>query len=163
MKTAMLPHIKVEFPELYTKKGTFRKRSPRRYECPCGNLDLKKTKTRLSSMVFTSQTCRNCSERVKETEIYHIWERMKRNQIEQEDFILQTVHEHKHIVKKELEELLYEKFRRDTNVLRAINPLGFLVYYNYLRVDALLREEHGVIEYSINPNKELSKRYERIV
>lgn len=156
MQIEMLPNVKKEFPELFTQKGELKKREPKRYRCHCGH-EFSKTKlVKLPGITFGVAACDKCSGKGKESDSYSVWKRMVNNQIEQEDFILKTVQKHPSISKEELEILIKGQFKKDTHAL------GHLVYFGYLKVDDEKRNQHGQIEYTINPKKNLSKRYERI-
>lgn len=153
----MVSKVKETFPELYTKRGELSKREPKKYQCSCGHPFFKlKTTLRLPGITFASPICEQCGKKAKENIAYNIWKRMENHQLEQEDFILNTVAERTVIEKKELESLLAEQFQETTQAL------GTLVYFGYLIVDAQKRDEEGVVEYRINSLKDLENRYEHI-
>jgi hypothetical protein len=161
----MLPKIKIDFPELYTKTGKLRKKEPYRFKCDCGNEFNKKTATgRNLVMTFATSRCKLCGSKAKETAAYNVWKRMINNQIEQEDFILKVVSANPFILRERLETIVESVFQKDNNTLfkKDVNALGHLVYFGYIKVNEHKRDVMKVIEYTINENKELSKRYERI-
>lgn len=152
----MVSKVKDEFPELYTKQGVLKKREPKKYKCDCGYEFSKTKNTSVMGMTFGSPICEKCRNRGKENITYNIWMRMKNTQIEQEDFILNTVKEYGTIRMEELEDLLFNTFSERTNAI------GTLVYFDYLTVDAIKKEKWNMIEYSINTKKVLDERYELI-
>jgi hypothetical protein len=152
----MLSTVKKEFPELYTKKGELRKTEPKRFVCKCGHAFNKTKSVRVGGIVFGVRACEKCGEKVKESPSYSIWKRMINNQIEQEDFILNEVIQNSNIEKDQLQELINNQFKTDDHAL------GHLVYFGYLQVDTEKRDTLNRIEYTVNPNKNLSARYERI-
>lgn len=153
----MLSTVKEEFPEIYTKAGKLRKQEPKRFLCSCGHAFNKTKNTRVGGFVFGSPICEKCGNRAKEAKSYSVWKRMIDGQIEIEDFILNVVTEHPSIEKEELMKKVEDAFPK-----HHANALGHLVYFGYLEVDKEKRDTMNRVEYTINPNKNLSKRYERI-
>lgn len=153
----MLNQIKDEFPELFTKKGTLSKAAPKRYICACGNQFNKTKSISFGGIGFAIPTCDNCYAKAKESIAYIIWTRMSNNQIEHEDFILELAKDRLTIEKSELQDILAKHFPKYDG-----KALSHLVYYGYLKVDIEKRDNFGIIEYSLNANKDRNKRYERI-
>lgn len=156
METSMLPTVKSEFPNLFTKKGVLKKKAPIRFDCTCGHHFTKTSTARLLDLVFSIHTCPECGKRVKESPNFSVWKRMMDHQIEAEDFILETVLNRGAILKDDLKPLIQERFGKENRAL------GFLVYFGYLKVDIEKRDTLNIVEYTINPEKVLNKRYERI-
>ena len=153
----MIFRMKDEFPELFTKQGFLKKREPKKYKCSCGHTFSKTKKTNiLMGIQFAIPLCDVCGEKGTDNIAYNVWVRLNNKQMEQEDFILNTVNKHGTITKEEVERKLSNSFLKKTDALST------LVYYGYLQVDAVKRDKWNMIEYSINPNKELDKRYELI-
>lgn len=152
----MLSTVKNDFPELFTQKGELRKQKPKRFQCKCGHKFNKTKSVRLGGIGFGIPNCDKCGEKAKESTSYSVWKRMINNQIEQEDFILNVVIEKPSILKEDLQAIINEKFSIDAHAL------GHLVYFGYLQVDANKRDTMNRVEYTINPNKNLSARLERI-
>lgn len=148
--------VQTLFPDLFTKKGTLVKREPKKYFCSCGHEFSKTSSIRYSGITFGSKTCSNCGKRSVESKSYNVWKRLKLGQIEQEDFILNVVKNEGTIRKEKLENLLKNHFKETSNAL------GTLCYFGYLHVDTDKRDNHGIIEYSINPKKDLQHRYELV-
>ncbi|MCK1999889.1 hypothetical protein MZM54_00645 [[Brevibacterium] frigoritolerans] len=153
----MLSRIKNEFPELFTIKGMLKKVAPKRYKCECGN-EFNQTKTiNFGGIGFSIATCNKCQKKAKESIAYIIWMRMVNNQIEHEDFILDVVRKSATITKEDLNLEVNNQFKNYTG-----KALSHLVYFGYLNVNIRKRDELGIIEYSINLNKDNTNRYERI-
>lgn len=149
----MYSEVKNLFPELYTRRGTLTKREPKKYVCSCGHTFNRTVSLRVGGIVFGQKTCEKCGKRATDSTAYNVWKRMVNGQVEQEDFILNTVKSSKTMIKEELKEQLNKQFTSSTNALIT------LVYFDYLLVNESKRENEGIIEYTVNLNKDLNKRY----
>lgn len=158
-KINMLSSVKEEFPEIFTKvKGTLRKNGVKRFNFDhCGHSSDSAKGSLFMSALLGIKQCKKCGGDVKESIAYSVWKRMLDNQIEEEDFILNMVQEHGVILKDDLKAMIESRYGKDDS-----EALGFLCYFGYLNVDRDKRDNLGIIEYSINSDKNLSKRYERI-
>lgn len=153
----MMSNLIKEFPEIHTKQGKLKKRQPEKYICDCGNkFSRLKTTGNFGGLKFGSPICSECGRRAKDNLSYNVWKRASLGQVEQEDFILNTVKEYGAITKDKLEVLILKRFQKDKKAL------GNLVYFGYLNVNMEKRDKLGIIEYTINPEKNLEKRYELI-
>jgi hypothetical protein len=152
----MASKVYVYFPEIYTKSGALKKREPKKYICDCGHEFSKTVAVRLPGITFGLKTCEKCGRKGKDNPAYNVWKRMVNKQIEQEDFILNTVKERGIITREDLENLLNQSFKEHTDAL------GTLVYFGYLNVNDDKRDHLGIVEYHINPKKSLDKRFELI-
>lgn len=152
----MLSTIPQHFPEIFTQKGVLRKQEPKRFKCTCGHMFTQTQTVRLSGMIFGVKVCPSCGERVKENPTYSVWKRMASNQIAIEDFILNVVSEQPAITKEALLAIVEEKFGKEQGAL------GHLAYFGYLQVDKEKRDTQNIIQYTINPEKNLNQRIERI-
>lgn len=153
----MLERIKSEFPELYTKTGKFSKKEPKRYKCECGHTFNRTKNKRIGGIGFGFIVCEECGEKGKRNEVHGIWKRMINNQIEQEDFLLKTIKEHKEISKETLSELATKEFEEVTR-----EALGSLCYFGYLMIQK--KNVNGVetIHYSIKEGVDTESRYQTL-
>ncbi|MEK3956097.1 MULTISPECIES: hypothetical protein [unclassified Psychrobacillus] len=154
----MLEMIQQEFPEIFTKHKKLTKRQPKIYVCSCGNEFNKTKKYNVGGLGFGIPYCEKCGNKAFTSKAYIVWSRMENNQIEEEDFILKMLGDHGQLNKEDLMAKLKENFPNTSG-----RALGFLVYYGYLNVDKKLRDEDGIIKYSINDQKNNKKRYEKLI
>lgn len=153
----MLLKIPVEYPELYTKKGELSKREPKKYICECGHAFNKTQKLNFPGIGFAIPVCTECGNKGKASTAHGIWKRMKNRQIEQEDYILEVVTERSSIQYEELEQIMRARFEGYSG-----EALRYLVYFGYMNVDKELRDNQGIVVYSINRKKDLVARYENL-
>ena len=153
----MFSKVKELFPELYTKRGELIKREPKKYKCKnCGDEFSKTEKVTLSGITFGFKTCDKCGHKGEDSISYNVWVRMKKDQVQQEDYILNEIAARGTILKDELQDLLNSKFNNKTDAL------GTLVYFGYLIVDKEKRDKHGIIEYSLGNKENFENRFELI-
>lgn len=158
LDVSMLEEVIDEFPQLFTKQGKLRKRGVHKYVCTCGNKysSLKSINSSFKGIRFGSRECKECGSRVKDNVEYNVWKRMITGQLEQEDFILNEIKEKgivsKDYIKKQLEGIFGKDPYRPA--------LGSLVYFGYLDVD--INEEENKVNYTLNKDKDFTKRYEMI-
>lgn len=155
--------VGILFPELYTTKGTLRKLEPKKYICNrCGKKHSKTFALNFTGIGFAIPRCPNCNaegkENNRENKELNVWTRMVNGQIKEEDLILNTVFQNGIITKEKLESVIKMDFNNPTR-----KSIGYLVYWGYLAVDKKLREDEGIIQYSLGNKDIYSDRIERYV